>query len=173
MNFHSSDLFALKVFLTAHGILSNLCYRVSLIHSTFMDLVFFLYLLSIYTGSLVTNEASQARKKEQEGALGSYFMEVSKYNTNCILLWGKKKSHILKILGTVGHRTQISIALCKAFSMWCVWEDLAPNIKQFGDGHNFYFPFARQEFSLILVVKKTLKMTPKDCKGLKNRKQRK
>lgn len=37
------------------------------------------------------NEASQARKKEQEGALGSYFMEVSKYNTNCILLWGKKK----------------------------------------------------------------------------------
>lgn len=91
MNFHSSDLFALKVFLTAHGILSNLCYRVSLIHSTFMDLVFFLYLLSIYTGSLVMNEASQACKKEQERALGSYFMEVSKYNTNCILLWGKKK----------------------------------------------------------------------------------
>lgn len=91
VNFQSSDLFVLNVFLTAHGVLSNLCYGISF--NRFYGFGFFLYLLSIYTGSSVMNQASQACKKEQEKALGSYFLGVSKYNTNGILLWGKKKSY--------------------------------------------------------------------------------
>lgn len=97
MNFQSSDLFVLNAFLTAYGILSNLWYAISFIH--FYGFGFFLYLLSVCTGSLVMNQASQACKKEQEKALGSYFLEVSKYNTNCSLLWGKKKKSYFKDLG--------------------------------------------------------------------------
>lgn len=90
------------------------------------------------------NQTGQACQREKR-AVGSYFLEFSKYNINCFLLWKEKTTHVLKIQGLLDHGTQIQIfildlpAVYKAFTIWCMWEDLAPSVKQFQESLHFIF----------------------------------
>lgn len=81
---------------------SMLCCRISLILSTSMGwyLFFSPYLLSIHPESLGMNQTAQACQRGKR-AVGSYFLEFSKYNINRFLLWKKKDNSCFKDPGSV------------------------------------------------------------------------